>query len=942
MENSRGARFHIASFVFLCSARSFLSLGSSALDIHSVTDTYVNFSTEPKITMDTDENQRLTFKPTVGKIHISEGTEIRFNCSIELYEVNHHLNIEWIKDGQEINGSKMVMKDLQATDKGVSTIVSTCSINSVQRSDAGEYKCRLRVNNTNIESSPIQIEVLGLPTFLKEPENVNISRNTPFNLTCAAVGPPDPVRISWLQNSVKIIGTEGLSPSILSVPGVNDSVRYSCEATNDRGLSTSKEAHVNIKGPPSAPSDLQVIKQSAHSLLVKWLPGHDGYSPLHTCQISVNQTIFGFSSHLRDINVPVPPYECDLKNLTAMTSFWLRVSCMNEIGWSGWSKWIQNETLEGVPTGAPQNVTLTVNGSFLEVTWESPRADKINGNLSGYAVLINGLETSIGLKNFHYKTLTVFNLTYQAQVAAVTKAGKGIWSEPVNVFVHDFGLALAPSSSPFIPKADRILLGIVCGVTFMVMAICVFVAVKKRIHETRFGHAFDKEMQPIVQYRPNRSYGRQDDEITSNILGINEDLQTKLQDVMTDRKLLSVGKVLGEGEFGSVFEGHLKQPDGSSQKVAVKTMKMDNFSQREIEEFLSEAACMKDFCHPNVIRLLGVCLEINSHERFPKPMVILPFMKYGDLHSFLLRSRLGERPQYLPLQTLLKFMIDIALGMEYLSSKNFLHRDLAARNCMLRDDMTVCVADFGLSKKIYSGDYYRQGRIAKMPVKWIAIESLADRVFTTKSDVWAFGVAMWEIATRGMTPYPGVQNHEIYDYLLQGNRLKQPADCLDELYGIMYSCWRADPASRPSFTEVRICLEKLAERLPEAASKEDIIYINTSHPEEEEEDEEQQAEDEGEACVELCGPQLTFHKNRLPAYPKSTVDNGPCVVTAEVHDSEDLESRYVFAIAPQDPAASMDVTAPLLQTDVLMHANRDASGDLHQLDNTSEDSVIMV
>uniref|UniRef100_A0A3Q3MHE1 receptor protein-tyrosine kinase n=1 Tax=Labrus bergylta TaxID=56723 RepID=A0A3Q3MHE1_9LABR len=227
-------------------------------------------------------------------------------------------------------------------------------------------------------------------------------------------------------------------------------------------------------------------------------------------------------------------------------------------------------------------------------------------------------------------------------------------------------------------------------------------------------------------------------------------------------------------------------------------MKLDSFSQKEIEEFLNEAACMKDFNHPNVIRLLGVCLEVGSGN-FPKPMVILPFMRYGDLHSFLLRSRLGECPLFLPTQTLLKFMVDIALGMEYLSGRNFLHRDLAARNCMLRDDMTVCVADFGLSKKIYSGDYYRQGRIAKMPVKWIAVESLADRVFTIKSDVWAFGVTMWEIATRGMTPYPGIQNHEIYDYLLEGHRLKQPTDCLDELYEIMYSCWRADRWTDPLY-----------------------------------------------------------------------------------------------------------------------------------------------
>ncbi|MGH0191452.1 UNVERIFIED_CONTAM: hypothetical protein FKN15_061432, partial [Acipenser sinensis] len=412
-------------------------------------------------------------------------------------------------------------------------------------------------------------------------------------------------------------------------------------------------------------------------------------------------------------------------------------------------------------------------------------------------------------------------------------------------------------------------------------------------------------------------------------LGISKGLQTKLLDVMTDKKLLSIGKILGEGEFGSVMEGHLKQADGSSQKVAVKTMKLDNFSQREIEEFLSEAACMKDFCHPNVIKLLGVCLEISSRENLPKPMVILPFMKYGDLHSFLLHSRLNESPQFLPLQTLLRFMIDIALGMEYLSSKNFLHRDLAARNCMLRNDMTVCVADFGLSKKIYSGDYYRQGRIAKMPVKWIAIESLADRVFTTKSDVWAFGITMWEIATRGMTPYPGVQNHEIYDYLLQGHRLKQPADCLDELYDIMYDCWRSDPADRPGFLEVRMRLEKLAERLPEVSSKEDIIYINTSLTEESEGLEHwTDVDTDPQHILEPCSQAAGADRS---------------IVTVEIHKSTDRDDSYVFVIGSEEPAIfSGDAKMPLLLNEDSQHTSNGIACDIPYADQSSEDSVILL
>ncbi|MEE6524854.1 hypothetical protein FKM82_024536 [Ascaphus truei] len=99
----------------------------------------------------------------------------------------------------------------------------------------------------------------------------------------------------------------------------------------------------------------------------------------------------------------------------------------------------------------------------------------------------------------------------------------------------------------------------------------------------------------------------------------------------------------------------------------------------------------------------------------------------------------------------------------------------------LNEDMTVCVADFGLSKKIYSGDYYRQGSASKLPVKWLALESLADNVYTVYSDVWAFGITLWEIVTRGQTPYAGIENSEVYSYLIAGNRLKQPPECLDEM-----------------------------------------------------------------------------------------------------------------------------------------------------------------
>uniref|UniRef100_A0A669CKS5 receptor protein-tyrosine kinase n=1 Tax=Oreochromis niloticus TaxID=8128 RepID=A0A669CKS5_ORENI len=798
-----------------------------------------------------EELRKLRFKPTVGTIQLSEGHEAKLNCSIDIPDTRLEPTILWVKD---------------STQTDVSLCITYYSIKHVQRVDAGEYRCRLSISNMLVESDPISIRVEGLPTFVKQPEDKNVTRYTPFTLSCEAVGPPGPVHIRWFRDG---------SPytEVYSSPSVDKYTRFSCEANNTKGITTSREAHVNVKVHPRPPTHVTVTERQSNKLTLSWTPGHDGFSPL-TTEVSRRE---GEVTTTRFINITVPPFHGEVPGLEAMTKYNLSVSCSNEQGASPNSKWVEGSTTEGVPSIHPGNVTVQLEGSSLVIRWKPPPSDKINGILRGYGEECFTGSFSERKTLFQPQSLEGNREGFLSMTLSLVEFfSLYVISDLLQHQTEDYQHSLL-FLSPVSPCRQR------CR---------------------------DEEMlPPVIQYTQQRSYNRSAIGVTLENLGISEELQAKLQDVMVMRTLLSVGKVLGEGEFGSVVEGHFRQPDGTSEKVAVKTMKLDSFSQREIEEFLNEAACMKDFNHPNVIKLLGVCLEVGSGH-FPKPMVILPFMKHGDLHSFLLRSRHRETPMFLPTQTLLKFMVDIASGMEYLSGRNFLHRDLAARNCMLRDDMTVCVADFGLSKKIYSGDYYRQGRIAKMPVKWIALESLADRVFTVKSDVWAFGVTMWEIATRGMTPYPGVQNHEIYDYLVEGHRLKQPPDCLDELYEIMYSCWRADPLDRPFFPQLREMLEKLAEKLPESSSRDDIIYINTSFPEEDPDREALQAEPPVSSSSPCC--------SRMAA--ENTV------VTADIHgsvadDQDDGSDRYVVVISSNVPPRAATVDTPLLSDDSLSQAN---------------------
>uniref|UniRef100_A0A3Q3A6T4 receptor protein-tyrosine kinase n=1 Tax=Kryptolebias marmoratus TaxID=37003 RepID=A0A3Q3A6T4_KRYMA len=709
------------------------------------------------------------------------------------------------------------------------TITSTLRIEKVQLPDMGSYSCAVLSgsNQTLSEEGSIQLE--RLPHFSTEPQSMSVEANVSLSLSCVAHGPPEPVRVIWLKDGALLDIPADLSPSTLNLTGLNRTSTFSCEASNDKGVATSASGTVTVV--PAQPQKVRATETNQTALRLSWQPGFGGDYPIIRC--SVQAKALGPDKLIHNRTVNVPPAALLLGDLEPHSRYAVRVSCRSSQGPSSWSPWVELTTQEGVPENPPANVTAKPNGTDVLVMWAEPPG-KLNGRLRGYMVEYGTPGTPQIVADAGSDTELSINLSVPLsnvsfRVCAYTGAGPGPWTPTQTlVLFPPGGMESAGSSTPpaFSWHWWYVVMAI-AGAVAIAALMAVYVA-KLRRKETRFGEVFEPMMdrgELVVRYRARRSYSRRTTEATLNSLGISDELKQKLQDVMVDRHKLTLGKTLGEGEFGSVMEGLLTQEEFVL-KVAVKTMKIAICTRSEMEDFLREAACMKEFDHPNVMRLLGVCLQTVESEGYPSPVVILPYMKHGDLHSYLLYSRLGDCPVHLPSQMLVKFMTDIARGMEYLSNKSFIHRDLAARNCMLNENMNVCVADFGLSKKIYNGDYYRQGRISKMPVKWIAIESLADRVYTTKSDVWSFGVTMWEIATRGQTPYPGVENSEIYDYLRQGNRLKQPPDCLDSIYSLMFSCWLLSPKDRPSFEILRCELEKALDDLPDPQDPDEILYVN--------------------------------------------------------------------------------------------------------------------
>ncbi|XP_032137735.1 fibroblast growth factor receptor 2 isoform X8 [Sapajus apella] len=283
------------------------------------------------------------------------------------------------------------------------------------------------------------------------------------------------------------------------------------------------------------------------------------------------------------------------------------------------------------------------------------------------------------------------------------------------------------------------------------------------------------------------------------------------------RDKLTLGKPLGEGCFGQVVMAEAVGIDKDKPKeavtVAVKMLK-DDATEKDLSDLVSEMEMMKMIGkHKNIINLLGACTQDG-------PLyVIVEYASKGNLREYL-RARRPPGMEYsydinrvpeeqMTFKDLVSCTYQLARGMEYLASQKCIHRDLAARNVLVTENNVMKIADFGLARDINNIDYYKKTTNGRLPVKWMAPEALFDRVYTHQSDVWSFGVLMWEIFTLGGSPYPGIPVEELFKLLKEGHRMDKPANCTNELYMMMRDCWHAAPSQRPTFKQLVEDLDRI-------------------------------------------------------------------------------------------------------------------------------------
>ncbi|NXL80126.1 TIE1 kinase, partial [Leptocoma aspasia] len=459
-----------------------------------------------------------------------------------------------------------------------------------------------------------------------------------------------------------------------------------------------------------------------------------------------------------------------------------------------------------------------VSDTAVRLSWQVPEYP--NGGITKYIVELQQvggtsepqwIDTDSGAETTKIVGGLNASTSYQFRVRANSHV-PGEWSQPVKAKTLGDGVLSVPPSlgSQGTEQAgtdQQLLLAIVGSVsvtcfTILFALLALFLIKKNFFHRRRtFTYQSGSGEETILQFNSG----------TLTLTRRPKPQPEPLSYPILEWEDIKFEDMIGEGNFGQVIRAMIKK-DGLKMNAAIKMLK-EFASENDHRDFAGELEVLcKLGHHPNIINLLGAC------ENKGYLYIAIEYAPYGNLLDFLRKSRVLETdPAFakehgtastLTSQQLLQFASDVAKGMQYLSEKQFIHRDLAARNILVGENLASKIADFGLSR---GEEVYVKKTMGRLPVRWMAIESLNYSVYTTKSDVWSFGVLLWEIVSLGGTPYCGMTCAELYEKLPQGYRMEKPRNCDDEVYELMRQCWRDRPYERPPFSQISMQLIRMLE-----------------------------------------------------------------------------------------------------------------------------------
>ncbi|KAK1162412.1 ephrin type-B receptor 3-like isoform X1 [Acipenser oxyrinchus oxyrinchus] len=591
-----------------------------------------------------------------------------------------------------------------------------------------------------------------------------------------------------------------------------------CTCRNGYFRADSDSAEMACSTVPSSPRNV-ISNVNETSLVLEWSEPRDsgGRDDLLYNVICKKCSVERSLCTRCDDNVAISPRHLGLTekrvyvtNLQAHTQYSFEIQAVNGVSskspYTPQFSAVNITTNQAAPSAVPTVHLMGATASTMSLSWLPP--DRPNGIILDYEIKYHekGHGEAIAHTVTSQRSATRIEglkpgTPYVVQVRARTVAGYGRYSSS-----YDFSTNLQSDPEKNIQEQLPLIVGSATAGLVFIIAVVVIAIVCLRKQRNGSESEYTEKLQqyitpgmkvyidPFTYEDPNEAIREFAKEIDISCVKIEEVIGAVFSCVSHAAASRSAG------EFGEVCRGRLKLPGRREIIVAIKTLKV-GYTERQRRDFLSEASIMGQFDHPNIIHLEGVVTKSRP------VMIVTEFMENGALDSFL---RLNDG-QFTVIQ-LVGMLRGIAAGMKYLSDANYVHRDLAARNILVNSNLVCKVSDFGLSRFLEddtTDPTYTSSLGGKIPIRWTAPEAIAYRKFTSASDVWSYGIVMWEVMSYGERPYWDMSNQDVINAVEQDYRLPPPMDCPTALHQLMLDCWVKDRNLRPKFAQIVNTLDKL-------------------------------------------------------------------------------------------------------------------------------------